>query len=410
MEMSSLYIIVVCGGIYHVLGRKRSDFLTISFFSMVVYFSPGLVGFVSNPYYPGVMPYIPVQLEVYYVFFIALVSNLIFSAYSDFYYKEETGTANMAVVSGSTKTIILSILIIFFILSLVESGSALFNADKSVVLESRGRMLVFFSVIAQVALFVGLTNPSRVLTPVSILAMAFLVFIGFRSYFAIAMIAVAGKFILSRSVRSLFNPASATLVVAVSLFVLMYKQFYIFIKMGRSDLASDRLYSDGLFYKTIFSSEPFLTQFILNETIIREYSEPVLKTLSSFLLIVPGLTQFAGISNDSLNFDFQEVLLPTISYGVGSNIYAHWFASLGWLGVILFTLVHNGVLLYLSSLAKRGGEVLSTTAFLCASFLAFYVNRNDMFFTMQVVERYILVGVVLAVVGYIIKAKPKTIC
>lgn len=409
MEIFVLYTIMICGALYQIIFRKKSDFLTISFFGMILYFSPGLIGYVNNPYYPKLLPSVPMLSETYYVFFIALFFNLAFSVISDFRSKEECGRNYNFIISSKMSNLISAILIITFVMSFIESGKDLFSPDKSIVLESRGRALALFSVVAQISFFIGVVKPDKIITPLSIIFMALLVYIGFRSYFAITIIAIISRFIFNRSIRSLFNPFFASTVIALGLFILFYKQFYIFIKLGRFDLAADRLNSDGLLYTALFSSEPFMVQFTLNEVIKLGYTEPLSKIIVAPLLLIPGLTQIVGISSDALNFDFQTKIMPILSFGAGSNIYAHWYATSAWLGIIIFSVIHNIVLIWLSSLTKRLNGIFSATIFLIGSFLSFYIIRNDMFYTMSVIERYLVVGIILVILDRFITRRSSSI-
>jgi hypothetical protein len=138
---------------------------------------------------------------------------------------------------------------------------------------------------------------------------------------------------------------------------------------------------------SIIQSEPFATQSILNEIVIRHYSVGVDHLAGVGYSVIPFATDF-GAPITSFNELFQPALFPQIQgWAIANNIWGEMLSSAGWPLLCAFILLFVG-------LAAWGGQLLSgPNPEICASVAmlfstwAFYVHRNDLAFQVTLERR-----------------------
>jgi hypothetical protein len=398
--MLPLYLLVIAYGVwYFVFKRQIFDFVSAAFFGQILYFMPGAYGLVFNPYLPDFDPVEPIIWQTYAVWVVAMVSTIITGKL----YTPTPNSFNELRTSFSFDLASVVSLIIFFLLALNYGGDALFSPDKNDVLEAQGRLFIVYSVITTVSFAIFFVQKKFLLFVVPALSMCFLVYIGYRSEVATAFVAILVYFARKNGVRTYLRPAYLLPTLAFGFLIFAYKSVYIAIKMGRMDLVITSITSDNFISDTIFRSEPFITQSILNEILARDYSVPASDLFYSLIAAVPGLSEVIGQGASRLGFSFQEQLFPNLTYGIASNIYGHFYAALGVFGLALFMAIYNLSLVLVSKgLSGRLSEV-RVAALIIGSFLAFYINRNDLANTLTIVNRVLYVMVGLAVLSVVFK-------
>lgn len=390
--MYIVFIATVIGGLWFFLLRRRVfDFVSAGFFGCVVYFMPGFTGLLFNPYYPDEFPIEPAGVATYGVWTAALLGSI--AAGVVYNPQPLQPSERVALFHPFTTNIadvtINVILMLSFLVALATGGQELFSPDKNDVLSVQDRSIILFSTLNQVTLPLFFIQRKYFMSIPPALCLAFLIFIGFRAEFAIAALCIMVTIAYRNGIRSLMRYRNILPAVAAVLFLFGYKFLYIDIKSGRLDLAIQTIL-DSQFFPTIFlKSEPYITQSILNEVIARNFSIRWEDFSLSFLSILPLSNVITSISTDQIAFNFQEQLFPNLKYGVASNIYANFYAALGYFGILCYILAQNSALIAISRAMRPPNGFRKLALALVGAFLAFYIHRNDIANSITLINRNI---------------------
>jgi hypothetical protein len=109
---------------------------------------------------------------------------------------------------------------------------------------------------------------------------------------------------------------------------------------------------------------------------------------SVFLLVPPGMARFAPTNPFPPTFydEYQPILYPNIDYGTGGNIWAEMLCRFGYVGVVIFGALLILVLIGLNRLLLKSSPTLAAPLSLGGAIIAFYINRNDLHFTLQMLK------------------------
>ena len=385
-------VVVIFGAIFHLFYRRSVDFLTASFFGLVLYFLPGFIGFVLDPYLPEMPPLVPLIPETYWVFCAALFGNIIFSII----YRPDSNIVAKPIETSPTFDLLLSAATIVALgLAFAESGSALLDPDKNNVLSSQGRFWILFGALSQICAFVGVASRRTIPLICGLGTVAFAVFVGFRSYLAVTGVAMILYYVTVVGSKRIFSLKLVAPAMILIFFVFVYKQVYIDIKYGEYARALTRLSDPEVYSGSIENSEPFATQAILNTVLMYDYSVPFESLASVLLSLVPFLSILFDLDPRLVGFNFQEILFPGLEYGLASNIYANFYGLFGMFGIFLWIVLHNVILMWFSKAIHRWRGYKRIPLFLCGSLMCFYVIRSDLVYNISSFNRiiYTFVGI-----------------
>jgi hypothetical protein len=397
---SAFLAISVYGLFYFLVQRRQFDFVSTGFLSQIIYFMPGYYGYVMNPYFPGMTPSIPIASTTYIVWIIAMSATIVTGM---LYRPGRAESWPQFRTTDAFDFCLIGLIVLAFVAELYFSGGAAMSADKLEVLEGQTRFALLYQSATQVALISFLLQRKWIRLIIPGLMTLFALYSGFRSDLAIAIIAV-GTYVARRNgVWTFARPRYLLLVGAIVVLLFTYKGLLFPYRAGRIDIFYTNLANQDFFTDAVLGSEPFLTQSILNEVIIRDLTMPPLSVLFSLPAAIPLFAPLIGVNILPARFDFQEQLFPNLSYGVASNIYAYFYTTLGWLGVILFIVVHCYTLVLVSRwLARVKGPVIRLGILAVGAFLAFYIYRNDLANTFSVMNRPIIaLGIVWIMSRYL---------
>jgi hypothetical protein len=376
MMQSLFFVLAVYGSYFFAVRRGQFDFVSVAFFSQLIYFMPGFYGYVINPYYPSTIPSIPVFTETFTVWNIALAATIL----SGTLYRPEKGTTWPDIKTSNAFDFSLIFVIVFsFSIEMYLGGGAFLSANKFEALESATRFSLLFGSASQIGLFAFAIQGKFKKLIIPLAGVSLLLYAGFRNDFALATIAAA-TFVARRNGVWIFaKPRFFVPLIAFILFIFLYKGFLVSYRGDRWADFYASLDPDTFLQTSLLTSEPFLTQSILNDTLIRNLSLPPASIFYSLFAAIPLISPLVGTDLLPAQFDFQEQLFPNLHYGVASNIYAYFYATLGWIGIVLFILAHC---LLLISVSRWLGSVKSATARLglmsVGAYLAFFIHRNDL--------------------------------
>jgi hypothetical protein len=372
---TAFYVLAAYGFFFFVVQRRHFDFVSVGFIGQLIYFMPGFSGYVMNPYFTWVEPSIPIADETYVVWLMAMSATIV----TGMLYRPGPDEAWGEIKTrGTFDAALLITIVIAFGLMMYFNGEAVLNPDKFEVLENIGRFFLLFSTACQIGLVAFLAQGKLVRAILPASGLLFLLYIGFRNDFALAVVALLAYFAGRKGVWIYVKLRYTVPIAAIALVLFTYKPLLYAYRAGRVDVVYSMLENENFLSNSIFGSEPFLTQSILNEVIIRDLTIAPVTILYSLVASVPFLAPLAGIRPTDLGFTFQEQLFPNLSYGVAANIYAHFYVTVGWAGVILFILAHNWALVRVSKGMYSKSPTLKLLFLGIGAFLAFYIHRNDM--------------------------------
>jgi hypothetical protein len=401
-----LYVVVaLSGALYFLFKKRRFDFLSIGYFSALMYFLPALYGSVMSPY--GPMDLVPSPLiPATYVVMLAVLLGIIAGA---FVYDQVPHRVHRHV--GLSGTVSAGNWALFFgatgcAMAILTSGlDTLMNIDKTYLLEHTNRWMFVWELGSELAVVFFFLRRQWFRFALAVLLVLFHVFIGFRLAFAFAFIACFTLW-AERQGRQRFgvrNVRGIALAVSLIAFLFIYKAVYIPVKAGAWDIVVYQLTAPEAYNASIMNSEPFVTQTILNQVLMMDFHVPFDHfngVLYQFLFFAPSF----GAPMQTFNDYFQPQLFPQIvGMGMANNIWAEMWSTGGWLLLVLFITFFALVLCYLSTLMRIDNPELRAAIAVPAVTWAFYLHRNDVFVETNMIKRLLLVGagcIILAMLSH----------
>jgi len=393
--MKVAYIVVcLAGALYFLLKKRRFDFLTVGYFSATVYFLPAWYGIVIVPITVYSMGPVPLIGGAYLVMLVVisaiLAAAIIYDAVPHRSHRHirlsgSASAGNWALVLGATG-LVMSVLTI--------GVDALLNADKNVVLESLNRWQIFWQFGGALAVVFFFQRRMWLRLSLATLLVLADVFIGFRLSFAFAFIACFALWAERQGRQRFLLRHLRPILIAGSLiaFLFVYKSVYVLVKEGEWGRVAQRLTSLQAYDEVITSSEPFITQSILNQVMLDDFHVP----FSHFSALFYQLTMFApsfGAKFVSFNDYFQPALFPlAVDIGLANNIWAEMWSTGGWPLLLAFLLLDVIMLGYMSALMRVDNPELRAALSLPFVCWAFYLHRNDLFVETNLVKRLVLIG------------------
>lgn len=392
---ASLILVASLSSTYFFTRKRHFDFYTVAFASAIVYFLPGIFGYVI--YQPSGIR-VPILGETQAVMGTVLLSLLAGALWLDGHFAARPPAVrhrSRHPLDRSRGVAIARIGLAFgmigFALTAITAGHSLFDPNKSEMVSSLSRWHTLWVNGAIVGLALGDHERLRLTRLTSLGLLLFDVFIGFRSSFAFGMISLlvlrATSFRQDRLINKRWLIAGT---LAAGLFLAGYKGVGSAIKHGEWGLVVERIASFDFILESVGASEPFTVQATLNEVIRTGFSTDFSSfqhVLYQFILFAPEL----GAEARSFNDEFQPVLFGDVTFGLGSNIWAQMFSSGGWLLLIIFAAAYSFSLGAASRLFLRLPKWAQGGLAVLMAPWCFYIHRNDLAYQISLEKRLALV-------------------
>lgn len=421
---------------YFLFAKRRFDFLSIAFIGAIFYFSPLFWGWVLQA---DQRLTDRVQPTVYLIAAAYLMALVMAGFLSDYLGAESEPSTK----PGKRGLSVLYLLIAVggLVVSLASTRGAIINIDKAVVLSQVGYAHILFEVAASLTCISATIERRPWALACGFLLLVIDLLIGFRVFFMLAVLSVAlvllareGRVQLYKKIPKygsgvvvllvamlLVNATRATILYQVEKFQadraervsggapLGHRQLPPAPTLGAPDPTAKPLdplsFSSwaALAYRVVSQSgEPFVVQATLVaivETGLTCKPSNILKSV--YLLVPPGMGRFVPINSYPPTFydEYQPILYPNITYGTGGNIWAEMLCRFGYVGLAIFGVVLILTLIGLNRLYLRSSPALASLVALCGITLAFYMHRNDLHFTLQMIKWNILVFVAASVLS-----------
>jgi hypothetical protein len=379
----------ISGAAYFLLSHRRVDLFSLAFASSCVYFLPGFLGAV--PYGGAGDATVPLESETYLVM-VAIMGAIAVGAWMFEPHGAHAARRARDVADPVASQIALIASIIGLVLTLRSDEGDLFSADKVEVLSAVSRWFYIYAVSASLAVVLAYLHRQWWTLLAGAGLLLFSVFVGFRSHFAMTVIAVFLVHFQAQGPQRFLarNQVAAVLALTAAMFFFSYKFVYRMVKLGEYDVVAERFVDPQFHLQAIVDSEPFATQMILNE-ILRSRFE------TEGAYIVEGLaaqsilfSERFGLEAVAFNDLFQPVLFPDIDWGMAGNIWAQMLAAGGWPLLLGFLALFVLSLRTGSRWLETAG--LSTRALIAlgGSYWAFYIHRNDIGYQVILEKRVLL--------------------
>lgn len=393
--------------------RLQSNYLSrlcltptaLLFISSAIYFAPIFYGEGGVDTFGGryVVRY---QAETFWVAVLALASiTLIFIAFPP-----RALTFRM----GYSPNMEASVIFAFWVLlaAYTVTTSAMFSADKALVLEATNRAhTAFFNLNSIAFLFCLLIGwkRHRFLFLASLAGLAFAIFVGHRSYLALALVGAAYVFFRNTSVlkvKLIYGICGGLAVVGL----VLYKSIYVWIKRGDFQKVNELLQWDNLFESVLVGIEPVTTSRILDYVIFHDFSLACSNLAIVPLLWIPFLDGFLETARCSFNSQMQPTLMGGYHGGVAANIWAEFYSVFGIFGIPILVVVLLGLARIVEYIIQRIRSPVLVSAFILAIVqLTFYVQRNELATTITLAKRAVIVALIIWAIASLLQQRKSSI-
>jgi hypothetical protein len=413
---------------YFVLTKGRFDFLTIAYVGAIFYFSPLFFGWVFQSDLGLTETIQPVVYLIATIYLIALAGARILSE------RTERDVPASAAPGRPLSRWYLILALCGLAGSIISTRGAIVNIDKMFVLGQVGYFYILFEVAASLACISAVVERRRWELAAGVVLLFIDLLIGFRVFLTLAALSVTLVLLMRDGRLYLYKKAPTYGSAAIIFLVAMLSAYAIrpmiidqithhqsrsstpvaqggarqgsepdqnkqSARLGQAPTetpaqrrASALISSD---WKSIplklirESGEPFIVQATLVAIVQTGLScRPSNIFKSLFLLVPPGMARFAPTNPFPPTFydEYQPILYPNIAYGTAGNIWAEMLCRFGYVGVAIFGALLILVLIGLNRLLLKSSPTLTAPIALGGTIIAFYINRNDLHFTLQMLK------------------------
>jgi hypothetical protein len=430
------------------LYRGRIDLLTLGFGSMLVYFSPAFVGWVTAPLDADGIYRQPIVPAVYAVMGLA-AGILTLGTYA---FDRLPHPAVQLRMPGETyaPSVFLGVAIVTGLISLQTVGPLYFCVDKNIVLAAIDRWYYYFAYAVPFAAACAWVLGQRIIAVAAIALLAFDIYVGFRSNTAISFLAIATLY--GHQFFGGWRKSGTFLVILLAVafgFLFVKQSLYTLkahgdavcqesllpnqagaphakssvivegklvtrgvapIQKGKADKQVDKylqsLTTFNPYLAAVTQAEPFITQSILNEVVRKGFRTGTGYIGSQILSGVPGGKTLFGIDEDdtpTFSELFRPVLFPSVkTFGLGDNPWAQAYAAGSFMGVAMLAVAFTLLLFALSYAYWLTTGALQAVIAVVGVWIAFYMHRNDLLIEIGIVKHIVYTAVICMSAAYLL--------
>jgi len=282
----------------------------------------------------------------------------------------------------------------------------LFSYAKVEVLSAKNRFHYIFEDACQIGMvYAVLAGWRKNVIPLalSLIGLGLVLYIGHRSALAVAIAGIFYVAFRNRSLLSLkaWHVISALIALA---FLVLYKSIYVFVKMGDIAAIKSRLLRDALWDNAVVGLEQFVTFAHLDFVVTYNYSLPCSNLWISPVALVPFMDEIINISACGYNRQIQEAYFSGYGGGVAANIWAEFFANLGYIGIPLVVAVILGACKIIeywigncNSLLLKSGLILSIIE------MTVYIQRKELMGGLVSAKRVVIVAILMYALARVLR-------
>ena len=404
--MYPLFVVVALGGLmFFASSKRRVDCYSLAFVSACVYFSPGFIGAVWG------RGNILNHAEVYGVMTSVLLAIFLFSiAFS----RKSVGP--VTVRSSQFDVIAIRLVAVASVVGLIGTyysvgWSALSYRDKVAAMDKLvlNRWYVAFAVGSMITTVTAFRMRKWHFFILGLGLLFFDVYVGFRSNFAMATIAIFLDHLHERGTIRLVAQKKRIVLVGVMLAasIFVYKFIYQRVKAGDFRSIEVSLRDTDFLVSTLTHSEPFLTQAILHRVLKSNFRTDV--SYIAYGVFVSAQPINVGLFErpDTFNDKFQHRLFPGYRSGsLANNIWAQMIAAGDWPLFLLFLMIYSMSLAWGTRVLGRVATPFNrSTLCIGLSFWCFYIHRNDLGFQIHLEKQLIVLWAAIGAAAYLMTSR-----
>lgn len=361
----------------YIITREKYDLFLFSIASSIIYFLPLIFGFVKIKLYGQNYDYQNIELQMYFIHLFLILCMFIGHLFN----KEKNSKVGGFELSLNNNKLNNYLFYIWCIATLayfiILRGDVLsYKTDLAI----KGGFQTYFRVIYNILLvmsvvsnyksqrvkYIVLQSPILVLTIIQ----------GHRSYLVFILLAIIFDLFINKK-SSISTLKKMLILFSTLVFGFSGKIVVTALRMRWSinELLST-LFSPRILLHHITNSEPFSTQYILNQTIATNFTLPAsyfYRYIMKILFISP--TQFS--SSETFYNLFKNQFVPGINYGIGYNIFSEPYAIAGIVGVFIFIVIYTMFVGILNKLVRSNNKFIASYALSFGTVSVFYIYRNS---------------------------------
>ncbi|MEW9899949.1 hypothetical protein ABWL39_15105 [Chitinivorax sp. PXF-14] len=431
------------------LRRKTIDPLLTGFIASLIYFLPGLVGYISFSYGVGAGSYQAALAPGALVCMSIVVSTLAITTIAYDRLLPIRGTTLRISTPYLTQALAIMMLV-GFIASLLTIGKGYLCTEKSALLARVNPWYYLATYSAPLCFVSALSTKSRAIAALSLLLIFADLFVGFRGSASVTLIALClmqGSWFYQGWKKRIIY-LSYILFCGVSLFLV--KQLAWNIKYtvsidcpaisapsnesgvlpktntpsiekslpplqvrGEQVTYTANLLTHKETYTAAFSnSEPMVVQATLNETINRDFKLPAENLVNQLLSGVPGGKSLFGLDvSDTKSFNdfFQKEFFPKATFGMANNPWAQAFSVGRFSMVFIFSVAYAFGLSFLTWLFSNLSGPLRACIAVIVGWWGLYLHRNDVLIEIGILKMVIYIIAVSWLLGLAINTIGKSV-
>ena len=272
-------------------------------------------------------------------------------------------------------------------------------------MESLNRWHILFYAAATLGFALSFQLRRKLLLVLFFVFLAFDLYIGFRSAFAIAILSILILMLHARG-RQRLGAGDWKVVVAVLLFgmsMVAYKYIVAAAKLGLWDLVLGTLTDPDQLLLVFTRSEPFVVQHTFNEVVTQRFvtsSDHITSSLYQFMLFTPEL----GAANVSFNSLFRPARCSQRLTTVWRPIWAQMWSAGGWPLLVVFAMLFNFAVAIGNATLRAQCPAIRAGLAPVFCYWVFYIHRNDLGYALNIGKRHLLLLVSAMLLASILKA------
>lgn len=373
--MYYLYVILLIAIVFYILKTKKRSLYTVSILSSIIYFLPNFFGYTSIVYSKVRItePITPVLYLIHLMFvFVMLVFHLFIERTNN---KKKHRFALVLNEKLLSKTLFTLSILLFLGSLIILKGNIIIDKTKL----PRGWFSVY-SMFANLTLVFSILNNYINLNYKKVVLQSVLLFIiflqGHRSYLIFVLIGIfINEYVIEK--KNILKISNIVFIFIVAIFGFMGKTIVVLSRQGVSFfLIMKQILNINNIIESISNSEPFITQHILNMTILTEFTLEF-SYIKRFFLKLFFLSPDKVTSTPHFYERFTTRFYPDINYGIAYNIFSEPYAIGKLWGVLLFIIIYALMLKWLNKLISSEDRILSSMGLILSSIYAFYIFRNS---------------------------------
>lgn len=280
--------------------------------------------------------------------------------------------------------------------TLINLRPVLFSHDKLLIMSNLGRFHILMQTSASIGLVVSFCKKkiNYFIYFFFILLIIDVIFIGHRSAFALSIVSIMFIYLFNMGKQRLFlkNFKFMLFSSGFAIFMLINRTLLRAIAKGDWSFLGTFLRIDYVL-KGLTTSEPFITQLILNKVLEEEFKVGFIhlkQILYQFILFSDKL----GVNVTNFEALVQTNLITGVRGGAGiaENIWAEVWSVGGWEFLILFLIFFNSIIFIGNLLISViENNAIKYTLCLNLSYFSFYIHRQGLFSHIGLQKRFLLV-------------------